>query len=159
MKKLILAIVVCTALAVAGCGGDSSSESAAAEAAEKTKPTITVPKTPPPKKLVIKDLEVGSGDEAKSGDEPTVQYIGVTYKDGREFVSSWRQHEPLTFPLGEDLVIPGWDQAIEGMKVGGRRELIIPPQLAYGKKGSPPTIPPNETLLYVIDLLAVKSAK
>jgi peptidylprolyl isomerase len=159
MRKIVLAIALLAfpVLVVAGCGGGGSN--ATAEAAEKTKPTVTVPTGPPPKKIEIKDLEVGSGEEAKSGDEPTVQYVGVTYKDGREFVSSWRIHEPLTFPLGKNLVIPGWDKAIEGMKVGGRRQLIIPPQLAYGKKGDPPTIPPNETLVYVIDLLAVKSPK
>lgn len=159
-------IVVCVALVAPGCGGgDSSTKSTGASEApttvavdgsEKTKPKVTVPKGPPPKKLEIKDLEVGSGAEAKAGDEPTVHYVGVTYKDGKEFVSSWRQQEPMTFPLGEELVIRGWDQAVEGMKVGGRRELIIPPQLAYGQKGAPPTIGPNETLLYVIDLLAVK---
>ena len=97
-------------------------------------------------KLEIKDLKKGTGTEAKSGDEVTVQYVGVNYKTGEEFDSSWSRNEPFTFTLGAGEVIPGWDQGVDGMKVGGRRELIIPPELAYGAAGSPPAIPPNETL-------------
>jgi peptidylprolyl isomerase len=152
-------IVVCLALAVAGCGGGSSSESGstgeATSTVEKTKPDVTVPKGAPPKKLVVKEIETGSGEEAKSGDEVTVQYVGVDFKDGKEFDSSWSRDEPFTFTLGEGQVIPGWDQGVAGMKVGGRRELIIPPELAYGEAGSPPSIGPNETLVFVIDLLEV----
>lgn len=168
MKAPILTIAVCAALLVAGCGGgsDSSSggstaaavESTAAEAAggEKTKPKVRVPKGAPPKQLEVKDIEEGSGAEAKSGDEVTVQYVGVDYKDGKEFDSSWSRSEPFPFTLGAGEVIPGWDQGVEGMKVGGRRELIIPPELAYGEAGAPPAIGPNETLVFVIDLLEAK---
>ena len=114
------------------------------------------PSGAPPKKLEIKEIEEGTGAEAKAGDEVTVQYVGVNYKTGEEFDSSWSRSEPFTFTLGAGEVIPGWDQGVDGMKVGGRRELIIPPELAYGAAGSPPAIGPNETLVFVIDLLAVK---
>lgn len=169
MKGLLLTIVVCAGLALAGCGGgsDSSTESTGtsttatttesssgeAKGGEKTKPKVTVPKGAPPKELEIKEIEEGSGAEAKAGDEVTVQYVGVDYKDGKEFDSSWSRNEPFSFTLGRGEVIPGWDQGVEGMKVGGRRELIIPPELAYGESGAPPAIGPNETLVFVIDLL------
>jgi peptidylprolyl isomerase len=161
VKAPIVVISAGVALAIAGCGGsDSSSESTSSTTAEsasasKTKPKVTVPKGAPPKKLIVKDLEEGSGEEAKAGGEVTVQYVGVDYKSGKEFDSSWSRNEPFTFGLGAGQVIPGWDQGVEGMKVGGRRELIIPPELAYGEAGSPPAIPPNETLVFVIDLLEV----
>ena len=115
-----------------------------------------MPKGAPPKQLEVKDLEEGSGAEAKSGDKVTVQYVGVNYKNGKEFDSSWSRNEPFPFTLGAGEVIPGWDQGVEGMKVGGRRELIIPPELAYGEAGAPPAIGPNETLVFVIDLLEVE---
>lgn len=167
MKLPIALISLCAVLAFAGCGGsgDSSSESTASteateaatseSSAEKTKPKVTVPKGAPPKQLEIKELEEGSGAEAKAGDEVTVQYVGVDYKNGKEFDSSWSRNEPFPFTLGAGEVIPGWDQGVEGMKVGGRRELIIPPELAYGEAGAPPAIAPNETLVFVIDLLEV----
>jgi peptidylprolyl isomerase len=170
--KLPFALIsICAALAIAGCGGSSDSssgssestgatttESTSAEAAggEKTKPKVTVPTTAPPKQLETVELEEGSGAEAKSGDEVTVQYVGVDYKNGKEFDSSWSRSEPFSFSLGAGQVIPGWEQGVEGMKVGGRRELIIPPELAYGEAGSPPAIGPNETLVFVIDLLEAK---
>jgi peptidylprolyl isomerase len=162
VKASALIFAVCLALGLAACGGDDSmsgsteAATTAAESpssAEKTKPTVTVPKGAPPKKLEIKDLEEGTGAEAKAGDEVTVQYVGVNYKNGKEFDASWDRGEPFTFQLGAGMVIPGWDQGVEGMKVGGRRELIIPPELAYGPEGSPPAIGPNETLIFVIDLL------
>jgi peptidylprolyl isomerase len=161
----ILIVAVCAALAVAGCGGSSSSstaseaESSPAKAASSTstatKPKVEVPSGPPPKKLESKELVEGTGAEAKSGDEVTVQYVGVDYKTGTEFDSSWSRHEPYPFTLGAGEVIAGWDQGVAGMKVGGRRELIIPPNLAYGSEQVGP-IAPNSTLVFVIDLLAVK---
>jgi len=117
---------------------------------------VVVPKGAPPKKLEVKEIKKGTGATAESGDEVTVQYVGVDYKTGKEFDSSWSRSEPFTFGLGAGQVIPGWDQGVAGMKVGGRRELIIPPNLAYGETGSPPAIGPNETLIFVIDLLAAK---
>lgn len=162
----MLIVSLCAALAFAGCGGgDSSSsssstpESTSAEAAsttaEPTKPKVTVPKGAPPKKLEEKELVKGTGPEAKSGDEVTVQYVGVDYKTGKQFDASWDRGEPFAFTLGAGEVIPGWDEGVAGMKVGGRRQLTIPPELAYGAAGAPPAIAPNATLVFVIDLLAV----
>jgi peptidylprolyl isomerase len=166
-RGLISILAVCAALAIAGCGGsdDSSSSSsssfgtassAAPQTNTKVKPKVTVPGAPAPKKLTEKEVVEGSGAEAKSGDQVTVQYVGVGYESGEEFDASWDRGEPFSFTLGAGEVIPGWDQGVAGMKVGGRRELIIPSQLAYGPAGSPPAIGPNETLIFVIDLLAVK---
>ena len=173
VKKVLLTIAACLALAIAGCGDDSSTTDTASSSPttseeqssgdttsesseQKTKPKVTVPKGSAPKKLVKNDLEVGTGATAKAGDEVTVQYVGVGYKSGSEFDSSWSRSEPFTFNLGTGEVIPGWDEGIQGMKVGGRRELIIPPELAYGPAGAPPAIGPNEALIFVVDLEAVK---
>lgn len=123
---------------------------------EKTKkPKITVPKGPPPNKLVVKDLKKGSGPIAKAGDEVTIRYLGVLYKTGKEFGSSWNGLGPFTFTLGTKEVMRGWTLGVEGMRVGGRRELIIPPKLGLGSHEVDGT-PPNSTLVFVIDLLAVK---
>jgi peptidylprolyl isomerase len=166
MRRLLLIIGACLALAIAGCGSDSSTTSPSSteestapkesQAKPKTKPKVTVPKGAPPKKLEVKDLEEGSGALAKAGDAVTVNYVGVNYKTGKEFDASWDRGEPFTFTLGAGEVIPGWDKGVAGMKVGGRRELIIPPDLGYGSTGSPPAIPPNETLVFVVDLEAVE---
>jgi peptidylprolyl isomerase len=110
-----------------------------------------------PKRLEIKDLIVGTGTETKPGDSVTVNYVGVLYKGGKVFDASWKRKEPFEFTLGQGQVIKGWDQGLVGMKVGGRRELVIPSELAYGKTGSPPTIPANAPLVFVIDLLNVSS--
>lgn len=159
MRRGLIAIALCATLVIAGCGGDDSSSGTGATTtseapAKKTKPTVTVPSGAPPAQLEVEDLEEGSGAEAKAGDKVTVQYVGVGYDSGKEFDASWNRGEPFSFTLGASEVIPGWDQGVEGMKVGGRRELIIPPELAYGEVGSPPAIAPNETLIFVIDLLA-----
>jgi FKBP-type peptidyl-prolyl cis-trans isomerase len=121
------------------------------------KPTVTVPSGPAPTKLVTKDLVTGTGQTAKAGQTVTVNYVGVLYKTGKEFDSSWSRNQPFTTALTAGSVIPGWVQGIPGMKVGGRRELIIPASLAYGKAGSPPTIPPNSPLVFVVDLLSISS--
>jgi peptidylprolyl isomerase len=163
---LIISLCVALTLAVAGCGDsdDSSTQSSAGTATEKAdggsvnlnkKPTVTVPEGAPPENLEETDLVEGDGAEAKTGDEVTVQYVGVGYESGKEFDASWDRGEPFTFPLGAGAVIKGWDQGVAGMKVGGRRELIIPAGLAYGPAGSPPVIGPDETLIFVVDLLAV----
>jgi peptidylprolyl isomerase len=153
----MLTVAACAAIAIAGCGGgDSTTGSETGESsATQTKPVVKPPKGAAPKQLEVKDLVEGSGEEAASGDRVSVDYVGVNYKSGKEFDSSWSRNEPFTFTLGAGEVIPGWDQGVEGMKVGGRRELIIPPGLAYGKTGSPPVIPPNETLIFVVDLREV----
>lgn len=176
-RGLIISIIsMCLALAIAGCGGGDSSSSTGetssgesassanespsanpALAAEvgKKKPKIVVPSGPPPKALGKNDLVEGTGAEAKGGDEVTVHYVGVGYESKKEFDASWGG-EPFTFALGGGQVITGWEYGIPGMKVGGRRELVIPGVLAYGPEGSPPEIGPNETLIFVIDLLGVK---
>jgi peptidylprolyl isomerase len=162
-RTLALGLVF-AALALAGCGGsDKENEAAAptetatpASTPAATKPQVKVPKGKLPKTLVKKDLKVGAGAEATDGKSVEVQYVGVSALNGRQFDASWDRGQPFSFQLGAQQVIPGWDQGVEGMKVGGRRELIIPPKLAYGKQGSPPTIGPNETLVFVIDLLAVQ---
>jgi peptidylprolyl isomerase len=117
-------------------------------------PHVTPPSGPAPTKLVTKEIITGTGAEAKSGDAVTVNYVGVLYHSGKVFDASWKRNETFPFTLGKGQVIPGWEQGVEGMKVGGRRELIIPASLAYGAKGSPPTIPPNEPLVFVVDLLS-----
>lgn len=164
MKTTLLTIAVCLALGFAGCGDDdSSAESSGSTAATttseapatKTKPKVVVPKGAQPTKMAIDDLEAGSGVEAKAGDQVTVQYVGVKFKNGEEFDSSWSRSEPYSFTLGAGDVIPGWDWGIDGMKVGGRRELTIPAQWAYGESGYPPAIGPNEALVFVIDLLEI----
>jgi peptidylprolyl isomerase len=118
-------------------------------------PKVTPPSGPAPTKLQTKELIAGTGAEAKAGDTVTVNYVGVLYKGGKEFNASWETKEPFSFVLGKGQVIKGWDQGIPGMKVGGRRELIIPAELAYGAAGSPPKIPANAPLVFVVDLLSV----
>ncbi len=120
-----------------------------------TKPTVTVPSGPAPTKLVTKDLITGTGKTVAAGQTITVNYVGVLYKSGKEFDSSWKRNQPFTTTLSASSVIQGWVQGLVGMRVGGRRELIIPPSLGYGAAGSPPTIPPNSTLIFVVDLLSV----
>lgn len=133
----------------------SSTATTPTSGALSKEPTVTPPPGAPPTKLETKDLIVGTGPEAKAGDTVTVNYVGVLFKGGKVFDASWNRKEPFTFVLGKGQVIPGWDQGIVGMKVGGRRQLIIPAPLAYGTKGSPPAIPANATLVFVVDLLGV----
>jgi peptidylprolyl isomerase len=175
--RATLAPGLAAALLIAGCGGSSGSSStitvgnenkadeALIHAGETKKtgtptsgplasePKVTPPSGAPPKKLEIKDLVAGTGAEAKAGEKLTVNYVGVLFKGGKEFDASWKRKEPFEFTLGQGQVIKGWDQGLVGMKVGGRRELVIPSELAYGKTGSPPAIPANAPLVFVIDLL------
>ena len=116
------------------------------------KPQIAAPKGDPPTSLVKKDLVVGHGPAIKPGQLATVQYVGVSWSTGKEFDASWNRGQPFSFPVGQQQVISGWDQGVPGMKVGGRRELVIPPDMGYGPQGSPPAIAPNETLVFVVDL-------
>ena len=161
MKGLLLTSALCVALAIAGCGGGGSSTSTSSGAAagatvpKRTKPKVEAPKGPPPKKLVVKNLITGTGRVAETGDFVTVQYVGVDYKTGKQFDASWDRGQPFPFQLGAGQVIPGWDKGVVGMRVGGRRELIIPPNLAYGPQGQPPAIKPNSTLIFVIDLFGI----
>jgi len=168
---------------IAGCGSSSSSstigvgeENKAEETLAKSStptsttattptsgplskaPTVTPPSGPAPTKLVTKEIITGTGTEAKAGTPISVNDVGVLYHTGKQFESSFERNEPFTFTLGSGQVIHGWENGIPGMKVGGRRELIIPANLAYGAAGSPPTIPPNAPLVFVIDMLGVQGS-
>jgi peptidylprolyl isomerase len=169
-RPLALTLTAALALAAAGCGSskDKTTSTSSASTAATTdtaaapttakprpKPKVNVPKGKAPKKLVIKDLIPGTGQAAKAGDPITVNYIGVNYADGKPFDNSYDRGQPFPFQLGGGQVIPGWDKGLAGMKVGGRRELVIPPSLAYGPQGQPPVIKPNETLVFVVDLLSI----
>ena len=114
------------------------------------KPTITKPSGDPPTKLVTEDIVVGKGAAAKAGDKLEMHYLGALF-DGEQFEASWDSDQPFPLTLGEGGVIPGWDQGIVGMKEGGRRLLVIPPDLAYGAQGQG-NIPPDATLLFVVDV-------
>jgi peptidylprolyl isomerase len=148
----ILAVAV-IAVVIGQSGGDDDKGSSSASSGGK--PEVNVPDGPPPKELQVQDLEQGDGAEAKTGDNVSVQYVGVLYDGGKEFDSSYDTGQPFQFQLGSGQVIPGWDQGVAGMKVGGRRQLTIPPDLAYGAQGQPPDIPANATLVFVIDLVSV----
>ncbi|WP_166132923.1 FKBP-type peptidyl-prolyl cis-trans isomerase [Nocardioides ochotonae] len=120
------------------------------------KPEIDFPDFDAPSDLVITDLTVGDGEEAKAGQTVTVHYVGVAHSTGEQFDASYDRGEPLTFRLGVGQVISGWDTGVQGMKVGGRRQLVIPPHLGYGDRGAGGVIKPGETLIFVCDLVAVR---
>lgn len=174
MTRLPL-LLACLLLAVfAAACGDSEKEAAAPQetatpaattAADlagdiskdlKTKPTVAAPSGAPPAELQTEDIVKGKGKTAKPGDTVSVQYVGNSWSTGTQFDASWdRGSEPFPFPLGAGQVIPGWDQGVAGMKVGGRRLLVIPPDLAYGAQSPSPDIAANETLVFVVDLKKV----
>jgi peptidylprolyl isomerase len=164
-----LPLLLVLALALAGCGGgDDDGESAATATATpkatatpantdtSKKPVVTVPDELPPDALQKRDIVKGKGRKAKTGDTVTMQYVGVAWSTGVEFDASWDRGEPFTFKLGEGKVIKGWDEGIPGMQKGGRRELTIPAELAYGAQGSPPSIGPNECLRFIVDLQKIE---
>jgi peptidylprolyl isomerase len=174
-----IACLIALAALLSACGGsDDKRESAAATASAtptpivekvrgnptplpevtpsgKDEPKITVPKGEPPSKLVVRDIERGAGPAAAPGKTLAVDYKGVRFDDGEPFDSSWSTGQPFQFILGANQVIKGWDQGLRGMRVGGRRELVIPPDLAYGDHGQG-SIRPNETIVFVVDLLDVR---
>jgi peptidylprolyl isomerase len=123
---------------------------------EKTKPEIDFPGEEPPADLVIEDIEVGDGAEATVGSTVSAHYVGVAHSTGEEFDASWNRGAPLDFRLGVGMVIAGWDEGISGMRVGGRRRLVIPPHKAYGDRGAGSVIKPGETLIFVVDLMDVR---
>ena len=110
----------------------------------------------PPAELVVEDLTVGDGDEAKPGHQVTVHCVWVAFSSGKEFDASYNRGEPFAFPLGGGQVIQGWDRGVAGMRVGGRRKLTIPPALGYGSRGAGGVIKPDETLIFVVDLVDVR---
>jgi peptidylprolyl isomerase len=123
---------------------------------EPTRPEIDFPGDQPPTDLLIEDVTVGDGAEATAGSTVSAHYVGVAHSTGEEFDASWNRGTPLEFRLGVGQVIQGWDRGIDGMKVGGRRKLTIPPQLAYGDRGAGGAIKPGETLIFVVDLMDVR---
>jgi peptidylprolyl isomerase len=175
MQSLLAAAFA--AIAVAGCGSTKTSPIPSGAGASVATPTVTTPTattaapTGPlahkpkiakatgaaPKKLVIHDLIVGKGPAAKAGQTLTMQYVGVLFKNGKQFDASWDNGQgPFSFTLGQGRVIPGWDQGLAGMHVGGRRQLVIPAALAYGASGRPPVIPPNSALIFDVDLISAQ---
>ena len=125
--------------------------------APNEKPGVEVPPDQPPSyQLELDDLVVGTGDEAISGRVVEVHYVGVSWKTGEQFDASWDRGDTFKFTLGKGHVIAGWDQGVVGMKVGGVRKITIPPDLGYGRRGQPPVIPPNATLHFEVELMAIK---
>jgi peptidylprolyl isomerase len=151
-KPAVLAVLAALALVAPGCGGDNETKSGSVQPGSEQaqpprpkgalakKPKVPKPKGPAPNKVVIKDLIKGKGRKAESGNEVSVNYLAVIYKTGKEFDDSWDGSQPIDFPLGAGMVIPGWDEGIPGMRVGGRRELLVPANKGYGAEGSPPDI-------------------
>ena len=125
--------------------------------ATNEKPQVDVPSDQPPSyQLELDDIEVGEGDEAAAGSVVEVHYVGVSWTNGKQFDASWDRGNTFKFTLGKGQVIAGWDQGVAGMKVGGRRRITIPPDLAYGKRGAGGVIGPDETLVFVVDLVGVR---
>ncbi len=173
MRRLLPCLLLLLLVPVA-CGDDDSSEPAAETTQAKTseepspsaqrealedtstKPVIPKPSGSPPRRLEKRDIVKGKGPAAESGDTLTVNYVGVAFSTGEEFDASWDRGQPYPVSLGAGDVIAGWDKGLVGMRKGGRRILTIPPELAYGPEGRPPTILPNETLIFVVDAVALQ---
>jgi peptidylprolyl isomerase len=173
MRVPLLVLAVIAVVALAACGGDDDSDSGGtgqATAAEEptpsemrealedtsTAPVIPKPTGSPPRRLVKEDIVKGRGKPAKAGDAILLHYTGVTFSTNQVIDSSWERNQPLPVQLGVTPVIEGWTRGLVGMRKGGRRMLTIPPELAYGPEGDPPTIPPNETLVFVLDALDIR---
>ena len=125
--------------------------------APNEKPQVDVPSDQPPSyQLEIEDIEVGDGEEATAGRIAEVHYVGVSWQNGKQFDASWDRGDTFKFGLGKGQVIRGWDEGVQGMKVGGRRRITIPPDMAYGKRGAGGVIGPDETLVFVVDLIGVR---
>ncbi|MEU3788454.1 FKBP-type peptidyl-prolyl cis-trans isomerase [Streptomyces fructofermentans] len=122
---------------------------------EPTKPTVEVPRGEAPTELTIRDLVVGDGPEARPGRVVQLHYVGVVFASGKEFDSSWEQDRPFKFAVGGGRAIKGWDRGVRGMRVGGRREIVVPPRLGYGGQSPSASIPAGSTLVFVVDLLSV----
>ncbi len=169
LRLALVSLALLLGFVAAGCGDEEEQPASAPETTATAEPTpaeistdlkeepMPVPSGEPPAGLETEDVVEGDGKKAFPGDKISVQYTGVAFSTGQKFDASWdRGGEPFVFQLGGGQVIPGWDQGIAGMREGGRRVLTIPPDLAYGPQGSPPTIGPNETLIFVVDLEKVR---
>jgi peptidylprolyl isomerase len=172
LRHVLILIAVVAVLGAAACGDDDDSSgggdgqpaqqetettpSADALKDTTTKPVIPKPTGTPPRKLVTDDIVKGKGPGAKAGDTVTVNYVGVNFSNGQEFDSSWDSGATFPVQLGAGMVIEGWDKGLVGIRKGGRRMLTIPPEMGYGAEGYPPDIPPNETLVFVVDAVSIK---
>jgi FKBP-type peptidyl-prolyl cis-trans isomerase len=123
------------------------------------KPEVEVPPGDAPTELTVRDLLVGDGAEAKPGTVVQVHYVGVTFASGKEFDASWDRGQPFKFALGGGRAVKGFDRGVRGMKVGGRREIVVPPRLGYGKQSPAPAVPAHSTLVFVVDLLSVRDGR
>ena len=176
IRSVLVLIAVVAVLGATACGDDDDdgngggggsasedqqqqTETTPSEDALKdttTKPVIPKPTGSPPRKLVKEDIVKGKGPGAKNGDTVTVKYVGVNFSNGQEFDASWDSGAAFPVQLGAGMVIEGWDKGLVGVKKGGRRMLTIPPEMGYGAEGYPPDIPPNETLVFVVDAVSIK---
>jgi peptidylprolyl isomerase len=157
--------VIATGLLLAACSSDADDAESVDDIPESAvdldaKPDTTAilptDRGEPPTGLETRDLVEGEGDQAAAGDVVSVHYVGVDWETGEQFDASWDRGQPFTFELGAGRVIAGWDQGVAGMRVGGRRVLTIPPDLAYGEQGAGDVIGPGATLVFVVDLLEVE---
>lgn len=160
MRRIALSLIAALLFGACAGGADEAATSPIEETPTVTeelgqKPTVEVPAEDPPSELRIIDVVEGDGDEAVDGSTVLVHYVGVNWSNGLQFDASWDRGQPFDFELGRGMVIQGWDEGVLGMKVGGRRRLEIPPDMAYGEAGAGGVIGPNETLVFVVDLLAV----
>lgn len=156
-------VALAAALLLPACGGGDAPEVASEPATSPDttedlamKPEFEIDRSEtPPDELQVIDLVEGDGEVAEAGDTVTVHYVGKAWSTGAEFDASWDRGQPFSFDLGAGRVITGWDEGVEGMKVGGRRKLVIPPEKGYGAAGAGGVIGPDETLVFVVDLLEV----
>jgi peptidylprolyl isomerase len=172
IRPVLLLIAVVAVLGLTACGDDDDSANGSADQAAQeqgtettppeealkdttTKPVIPKPTGSPPRKLVKQDIVKGKGPDAKPGDTVTVNYVGVNFSNGQEFDASWDTGATFPVQLGAGMVIEGWDKGLVGIRKGGRRMLTIPPEMGYGAEGYPPDIPPNETLVFVVDAVSI----
>src|SRR5215210_8806423 len=172
LRTVLLLITVVAVLGATACGDDDEGAADAGQQPEATqaqtaptedglkdtnvRPAIPKPTGIPPRKLVKRDIVKGKGPGAKPGDTVTVNYVGMNFSNGVEFDSSWDSGQAFPVQLGAGMVIAGWDRGLIGIKKGGRRMLTIPPEMGYGAEGYPPDIPPNETLVFVVDAVSIK---